>query len=81
MQNTVETDLDAGEPGGDEAANADGDAAGENPPEARGYSKRAGRGRAAGVGVDGPQPHARTQQTEQELEDDDENNAPEDRSP
>ena len=52
MQDAVEAHFDPGEPGGDKAADADGQATGEDPPNTGGNSKRAGHWRAASVGVD-----------------------------
>ena len=64
MQDAVETHLDAGKPSCDKAADADGQATGEDPPDTGTNSKRAGHWRAARIGVDGVEADTRTEQAE-----------------
>jgi len=79
MQDAVEADLNAGEPRSDEAADANRDTAAEDPPKTGPNSKRAGHRGAAGIGIDSVEADACAEQAEQELKNDDENDAADDR--
>ena len=81
MQDAVETHLNAGKPGSDEAADTNGQATGEDPPNPSADPHRAGHWRAAGIGVDGVEANACTEQAEQKLKNDDEDDAADDRGP
>jgi hypothetical protein len=81
MEYAVEANLDTREPSRYKAAYAYGDAAAKNPPKASTDSERAGRWRAAGIGVDGSEADARTQQAEQKLKNDGQDDAAPDGCP